>query len=232
MDETSTNENSQSAEAKTETQTETKAKKPTGLIITTVVASVIALASVATTAVLLIKEDRKSAEISELSAQIESLQNNTNTDNNTEQSTNQAVLSNSYELFLNNYNKNNTFRGATGEYYIYENGTNIEQHVTARIDEKNHLVIEGPYSDGAATIIAEADDIVDAFFVEIGNGGVPYFYLTETNGNLSRICIATYCSNSREIEKIDDFSNIVYVTEGGDFKAQLVDINGNVFEHY
>ena len=85
---------------------------------------------------------------------------------------------------------------------------------------------EGGY-DGS--MIYNGDGYVDAFYVQLGNGVVPYFYFIKNDGSIERMDIS---EGKRTIEKVEGYSNIVFVGESGTLMARLVDIDGNSFLSY
>lgn len=71
--------------------------------------------------------------------------------------------------------------------------------------------------------------MISAYFVEVGNGGVPYIYPIKKDGSVARIDISE--NGARTIEHLDGYEKIVSIFGGGDLFAHLIDINGNVYRN-
>ncbi len=144
-----------------------------------------------------------------------------------ESSTNaETAVTNSYELFANNLSSQ--YDGVVFGYYNHWNGTeNILNTVLAKI-KSSHLTISE--AENGSSIIAEAENVISAFFVNIGNGSVPYVYFTRKDGSIARINISE--NGSRTIEELSKYKNIVSVFTGGDLYAYLIDINGNIYKTF
>lgn len=220
--------------ASTPTQHSPKSKtnnKP--LIIGIVICAVLALAGIASSIYNMVISNNKSTEISNLKAEIAekdqtiaNLTAQTPSEDDTTP-TPDTPTTNSYEIFADNLAKN--YSGSIFGYYYHYTGTeNVERTVLAKIDQNHHLVIND--LDDNNQLIAEADNIISAYFVRIGNGGTPYFYMLNKDGTVSRICLAE--NADRTIENLNDYKNIVSVIEGSDLFAYLIDINGNVYQSY
>lgn len=206
-----------------------------GLIIALIICVVLALGGIGFGIYGVISNGNKTTEISDLKAQITekdqtiaSLKgsNSPADDDDTTPPTTEPT-ENSYRIYADNLAKAPA-RGVFGQYYHYTGSDNIEQTMLAQIDENSHLKITDLNNNDQ--LIAEVDDIIDVYFVQIGNGGTPYFYLISKDGKVSRICIAE--GVERTIEPIDDYSEIISVTSGSDLFAWLTDINGNTYRTY
>lgn len=138
---------------------------------------------------------------------------------------------NPYSIFSSNL-ANNPSWNVQGYYYHWTGTTNSEKSVVASIDKQNHLKIEDVSSgyDANAQVVAEADGAISVYFLRLGNGSVPYFYIINKDGSVSRIEISE--NGSRAIEKVSGYSNIVSIVQGGDMKAWLIDIKGNIYKTY
>lgn len=132
-----------------------------------------------------------------------------------------------YEAFAENL-ANNYTGSVSGQYGHWTGSDNVKQTMFAHVDEHNHLKIMDASNNGQ--IIAEADDVLCVYFVEIGNGGEPYFYIIGKDGGVRRINISEY--TDRVIEDVEGYSKIVSVIQGGDLYAWLIDINGNLYRTY
>ncbi len=130
-----------------------------------------------------------------------------------------------YAVFASNLAKN--YHGTVlGQYYHWTGSDNVEYTMSADVDENNHLQIIDLNNN--QQIIAEADNIISVYFVKLGNGGVPYFYMISKNGQVSRLDISD--TSSHTIENLNDYTNIVAVMQGGDLRAWLIDIDGNIYK--
>ena len=134
--------------------------------------------------------------------------------------------SDSWRVFSDNLAKD--YSGSVfGNYY--SSSSNETQSMMANVDKNHHLQIIDTANDGQ--VVAELDDVISVYFIRIGNGGVPYFYIINKDGDVFRINISEN-TDSRVIEKVDEYRNIVSVIEGGDLYAWLIDINGNLYKTY
>lgn len=202
------------------------------LIVTLIVCIVLALAGVALGIFGLISSSHKSSEIDGLKSLItqkdETIANlkqpeapTTPTETPTETPT--APQTNSYTLFADNLSKNST--NIFGYYYHYTGTENIQRTMLAAL-ENGHLKVTD--LDDNDKLIAEANNILSVYFIRVGNGGTPYFYLIRKDGKVSRLCIAE--NVERAFENLSDYDNIVSIFEGSDLFAYLVDINGNLYK--
>lgn len=131
---------------------------------------------------------------------------------------------NSYSIFADNLAKN--FSGTVFGYYYHYTGTeNVKRSVGADVKD-GHLTITDLENNNQ--IMAEADDIISVYFITVGNGGVPYFYMINKDGKVSRIGLLE--GADRTIEPLNDYKDIVSVVQGGDLFAWLIDINGNIYK--
>lgn len=151
-------------------------------------------------------------------------------DSDTQSATSQELIHNSFEIFSSNLIQNYHGYGTHGRYWYYTGTENKLGYAYAHLDEDNHLTIilnrNDLYTEDIT--IAEAEDIVGTYYVEIGNGGMPYFYMIDKNGNVSRTVIAE--DSSGEIERIEGYDNIVTVIGSNDLCAWLIDIDGNAYK--
>lgn len=205
-----------------------------GLKIATAIASVVAVCGIGFGVYGMIQSSQKDSQISDLKVQIkeddgtittiETPEIETNTSDGTTVTITDTVVD-GYKNFADNLAKN---YAATvfGYYYHWTGSDNVKRTVAARV-ENSHLTITD--IDGGSVVIAEADGIISAYFVEIGNGGVPYIYLVKKDGSVARIDISE--NGSRTIENLDGYEKIVSIFGGGDLYAHLIDINGNVYKN-
>ncbi len=205
-----------------------------GLKIATAIASVVAVCGIGFGVYGMIQSSQKDSQISDLKVQIkeddgtittiETPEIETNTSGGTTVTITDTVVD-GYKDFADNLAKN---YAATvfGYYYHWTGSDNVKRTVAARV-ENSHLTITD--IDGGSVVIAEADGIISAYFVEIGNGGVPYIYLVKKDGSVARIDISE--NGSRTIENLDGYEKIVSIFGGGDLYAHLIDINGNVYKN-
>lgn len=211
-------------------------KSNKGLIVALVICIILAFAGLAFGIFSLISSNHKSSEIDGLKSlvaqkdeTIASLKNPetpTTTPNDDDDNNNPAPQTNSYTLFSDNLSKNpaNIF----GYYYHYTGTENIQRTMLAALDNNHHLKITD--LDNNDKLIAEADNILSIYFIRVGNGGTPYFYLIYQDGKVSRLCIAE--NADRTVEAIDGYTDIVSIFEGSDLFAYLIDINGNLYKTY
>lgn len=204
------------------------------LIIALIVCIVLALAGVVFGIFGLISSGHKSSEIDGLKSLItqkdETIANlkqpeTPTTPVETPTETPIAPKTNSYTIFADNLSKNSA--NIFGYYYHYNGTENVQRTMLAAL-ENGHLKITD--LDDNNKLIAEADNILSAYFIHVGNGNTPYFYLIHKDGKVSRLCIAE--NVDRALESLNDYTNIVSVFEGSDLFAYLIDINGNLYKTY
>lgn len=205
-----------------------------GLRIATVIACVAAVCGIGFGIYGMIQSSQKDSQISDLKVQIkeddgaittiETPEIETNANDRTTVTTMDTVVD-GYKNFADNLAKN---YAATifGFYYHWTGSDNEKRIVVARV-ENSHLAIYD--TDNGSAVIAEADGIISAYYVEIGNGGVPYMYLIKKDGSVARIDISE--NGTRTIEDLDGYEKIVSIFGGGDLQAHLIDINGNVYKN-
>ena len=97
-------------------------------------------------------------------------------------------------------------------------------------DEKGHLVIRDSIPGENEKVILELDNVLIVYYVEIGNGGMPYYYIVGTDGSVSRILLLE--DHGRQLEKLEGYNRIVTVSVTDGLKALMVDIDGNTYESY
>lgn len=205
-----------------------KQKSGNGLKIATVVAYIMAVCGIGFGAYGMMQSSQKDSQISDLKVQIKDSNDKIAT---LEANLDEGVNGGGYQVFSNNLAKNYT--ATIFGYYYHDTGSDsVKRTVTAQVDN-SHLTITDV--DNGSAIIAEADDIISAYFIGLGNGGVPYFYLIKKDGGIARINISE--NGPRVIENIDGYEKIVSIFGCGDAglcganHASLVDINGNVYEN-
>lgn len=204
-----------------------------------IICAILAVAGIAFGIYGVVASNHKSSEIDGLKSliaqkdqTIESLKNpgsttppaNDPTDNPTDAPA--EPTSNSYSLFASNRAK--TPVSVFGHYYHYVGPTSgsVERTVLAKTDQNHHLTVTD--LDDNDKVLAEADDVISVYYVHIGNGGVPYFYLLHKDGKVSRISLLEDADHA--VESLSDHKDIVSVIEGSDLFVYLVDINGNVYK--
>ncbi|MDO5475113.1 MAG: hypothetical protein Q4F61_01870 [Candidatus Saccharibacteria bacterium] len=209
-------------------------KSGNGLKIATAIASIVAVCGIGFGIYGMVQSSQKDSQISDLKVQIkdsngtvttiETPEIETTTNDGTTVTITDTVVD-GYKNFADNLAKN---YAATvfGYYYHWAGSDNVKRTVAAHV-ENSHLTITD-IDDGSA-IIAEADGIISAYFIEIGNGGVPYIYLVKKDGSVARINISE--NGARTIEDLDGYEKIVSIFSGGDLYAHLIDINGNVYKN-
>ena len=197
-----------------------KQKGGNGLKIATAIACVVAVCGIGFGVYGMIQSFQKDNQISNLNTQIKDLKESIAIE-----PSESTISADIYENFVNNLSKNNSVT-VFGYYYHWTGSDNIKRTVASRI-ENSHLTITD--TDNGDTVIAEADGIISAYYVEIGNGGVPYMYLIKKDGSVARIDISE--NGTRTIEDLDGYEKIVSIFGGGDLSAHLIDINGNVYKN-
>ena len=212
-----------------------KQKGGNGLKITTAIACVVAICGIGFGVYGMMQSSEKDSQISDLKVQIKEADGTVTTIETPEIETNANdgttititdTVVDGYKNFADNLAKN--YVATVFGYYSHWTGSdNVKRTVAARV-ENSHLTITD--IDGGSVVIAEADGIISAYFVEIGNGGVPYIYLIKKDGSVARIDISE--NGSRTIENLDGYEKIVSIFGGGDLTAHLIDINGNVYKNY
>ena len=203
-----------------------------GLKIVTAIACIVAVCGVGVGVFGMIQSSQKDEQISDLKVQIEDSNGKVTTletgkietsdgDGTTVTIADTAV--DSYQVFSDNMAKNNE-TSIFGYYYHYTGSDNVKKTVMARIDNARLTV-----TDDDLSVIAEADGIISAYFVEIGNGGVPYFYFIKKDGNVARMDVSE--NGKRTIEDLNGYQRIVSIFQGGDLRVHLVDIDGNIYKN-
>ena len=118
-------------------------------------------------------------------------------------------------------------------YYWHYNGTENEHFVAyAAKDSNGHLTITdaGNNMNSDNSVILELDDVLSVYYIKVGNGGVPYFYIVDINGDVNRIDISE--NSGRQLEKVGDYTKIVTILEAASLEAILVDIDGNLYKSF
>ena len=205
-----------------------KQKNSNGLIIATVIACVVAVCGIGFGIYGVMQVLNRDSQISELKTQIKNSEDKITTLEASQSeiiSGDNTTIADSYRIFSDNL-ANNYTATVFGYYYHYTGSDNVKRTVAARI-ENSHLTITD--IDNEPTVIAEADGMISAYFVEVGNGGAPYFYLIKKDGSVARIDISE--NGARTIENLDGYEKIVSIFGGGDLFAHLIDINGNVYKN-
>lgn len=116
-----------------------------------------------------------------------------------------------------------------GWYWHYTGTENVHYLMSAIKDETGHLTItdNGDNNNSNPPVIIEVDNVLLVYYLRLGNGGVPYFYIIKTDGGVSRIDISE--NSNRQLEQVGDYNDIISVVESN-LGALLVDTNGNVYE--
>lgn len=206
---------------------ENKQKNGNGLKIITAIACILAVCGIGFGVYGMIQSSQKDSQISDLKTQIKDIEKSTIDIEPSEitEPSESTITTDIYENFANNLSKNNTTT-VFGYYYHWTGSDNIKRTVASRI-ENSHLTITD--IDNGNAIIAEVDGVISAYYVEIGNGGVPYMYLIKKDGSAARIDISE--NGARTIEDLDGYGKIVSIFGGGDLYAHLIDINGNIYKN-
>lgn len=203
-----------------------KQKSGNGLKIATAIACVVAVCGIGFGIYGMVQSAQKDNQISNLNSQIKDLEESMAIEpSENVESSESTIIAGNYENFANNLSKNNSVT-VFGYYYHWTGSDNVKRTVASRI-ENSHLTVTD--IDNGDTVIAETDGIIGAYYVEIGNGGVPYMYLIKKDGSAARIDISE--NGTRTIEDLDGYEKIVSIFGGGDLYAHLVDINGNVYKN-
>lgn len=141
-----------------------------------------------------------------------------------------------WSSFSNNFSNSldGKITNSLGGYWHYTGSDNVRNSVVAQVDQNGHLTITdyGNEDDSEApgSIMVELDNVLTTYFVEVGNGGEPYFYIIMAeDGSVRRIDVSEY--SNREIEKVGDYSGIVSVIKSG-LEAVLVNIDGNTYRTF
>lgn len=216
--------------------TATTTKKPElankGLIIGLTICAITAIGGIAFGICEAINANNKSSEISDLQTQIIAKDETIaalSSETTTVPSDNPPTVTepaSSYSAFADNLAKNVRGKFFSGYYYHYNGSENVQRFATAEVDDNNHLKVVD--YDGK-TVIAEADDIISVYFVRLGNGGVPYFYIINKNGKIARINISEY-DRTNTVESSNEYSNIVSIFNTGDLYVWVIDIDGNLYK--
>ncbi len=223
----------------------TPKKSGNKLLPVVIILALLTLAGIGTSVFAFIQSSQKDAEISDLKDQTSEVSDLKNqiaekdkliaslkaekpeVPKDDESTTPTTPQTNSYSLFADNLAKNYSV-SVFGHYYHYTGSDNVERTVQARVDKSGHLAITE--TDDNDKIIAEADGVINVYYIHIGNGGVPYFYILYKDGKISRISLAE--NGNRTIEPLNDYKDIISVVEGTDLFAYLIDINGNVYQTF
>lgn len=177
-----------------------------GLKVTTAIMSAIAACGICFGAYGILQNFTKKQQIADLEAEV---------------AENQRDPAAAYQVFANNLaTKTSTVFG-----YYYTNEDNARRTVAAQIKDA-HLTLTEVDED---KIFAEIDGIIAAYFIRVGDGGVPFFYLVKKDGSAARLDISE--NSPRAIENLCGYDRIVSIFEGADLTAHLVDITGNVYQN-
>lgn len=112
-----------------------------------------------------------------------------------------------------------------GVFGYYPTGDTLTNKALFATIKNGHLKIESVEDEKT---ILEEDGYIGVYFVEIGDGSDPYFYLITKDGSVSKIDISG--DSKYKIEPLEKYSKIVSVFGGGDLNAWLVDIHGNIYK--
>ena len=197
-------------------------KKNTGLAVGMVACVILATSGIAFGVYGMMQSSQKDNQISDLKVQIV---NRDNDDKDKTSTTTAEPSVSTYDVFSSNLANN--YKGAVPGYYYHWTGSeNVKRTIHADVDDDNHLKITD--IDNDKKVIAEADNIISVYFIEVGNGGTPYFYMINKGGKVSRINVSE--DGSRTIENLDDYNGVVSIIQGGDLYAWIIDINGNLYK--
>lgn len=200
-----------------------KQKRDNGLKIATAIACVVAICGIGFGVYGLIENNNKTQEISNLKTQIEN-SNNAITTLKTEktETADSSDTIDAYKTFVEGMSKNFVNKTIAAVNGVRAFATITEDN-KLEIHELN--LVDNP-------IIQQDSDVISVYHIRIGNGIANYFYYIKNTGEVYRVQIDE--GTSHEIEKINDYHNIVSVieVEHGGYYANLIDIDGNVFEHY
>lgn len=210
-------------------------KKPKPLLIGFIICAVLAVAGTAFGIYGLISSNHYSAMVDDLKSIIEekdktiaSLKNPEkpeSPESPSEDDHEEQPAADPYATFAANLTKNPV--PVFGYYYHYTGSENVQRTVLANINN-GHLEVTD--LDDNNKLLAEAVNILAAYFIRVGNGGTPYFYLIHQDGKVSRIDLSE--SSDHAVTPLSDHANIVSVIEGSDLYAYLVDIDGNVYKTF
>lgn len=207
------------------------------LVISLIICAILALAGIGFGIYGVIASNHYSSEVNDLKsmiaekdktiANLKNPENPENPETPDEPKNPEEPQANSYTTFADNLAKNH-IPSVFGYYYHYTGSDNVRNAVWVNIDQNCHLTITD--LDNNNQTIAEADNIISAYFVQVGNGSVPYFYMIHKDGTVSRINISEDANHA--LEKLDGYTNIVAVSGSSDLLAYLIDINGNIYKTY
>lgn len=202
---------------------DSKQKSGNSLKITTAIACVVAVCGIGFGVYCLIENNSKTQEISNLKTQIED-SNNTIAALKTEKTETAGISDtiDAYKTFVEGMSKNFVNKTITAVNDVKAFATITEDN---KLEIHSFNLVDNP-------IIQQDSDVISVYHIRIGNGIANYFYYIKNTGEVYRVQIDEGVSH--EIEKIDDYHNIVSIieVEHGGYYANLIDINGNVFEHY
>jgi hypothetical protein len=111
------------------------------------------------------------------------------------------------------------------------NTKNVPMYASFNLSSKNLTAFS---HNGELSIVGQngneelkMDDVIAVYAVEVGNGGVPYFYAIRGDGSVYR---ASLLEEELSFVRVGDYTKVVFVTMSGDLYALLVDIDGNVYK--
>ena len=166
-----------------------KQKSGNGLKIATAIACIVAICGIGFGVYGMIQSAQKDNQISDLKNQ-----NNDSGEG--------LIIDDRPVIEYDDYEKfaNNLVRNYETHIFNYEGTNSVSISV-----ENSHLTISDFNADekGGESVFAEADNIIGAYLVEIGNGSVPYIYLIKKDGTVARIDISE--GGARMIEDLDGF---------------------------
>ena len=202
---------------------ENKQKSGNGLKIATAIACIVAVCGIGFAVYCLIENNNKTQEISNLKTQIEDSNNMIATlkTKKTETADSNDTID-IYKTFVEGMSKNFVNKTVTAVNDVKAFATITEDN---KLEIHEFNLVDNP-------IIQQDSDVISVYHIKIGNGIANYFYYIKNTGEVYRVQIDEGVSH--EIEKINDYHNIVSIieVEHGGYYANLIDINGNVFEHY
>ncbi|MDO4747108.1 MAG: hypothetical protein Q4A70_02080 [Candidatus Saccharibacteria bacterium] len=178
------------------------------------------------------QKEQLNSQISALKSQVNELQEKISTGpgDGTEKIDTDTDTSNSWDIFSRKLATQSVYIMG---YYSHYNGTSNERYMAyAMKDANGHLVITdaGNNMSDNNPVILELDDVLSVYYIKVGNGSVPYFYIVGLNGGVSRIDISE--NSNRQLEKVGEYTRIATVLEAASSEAILVDIDGNIYKSY
>ena len=182
-----------------------------GLKIVSVVALAIAICGIGFGIFGMIQSAEKDSQISDLKAK------NSNASETVESSADER-----YKKYTDTLAKGQNI-SIFGEYFHWA-GSSSKRETVLAVVKNSHLTITDLRNN---SVITEAEDASNVFYLTEGNGGIPYIYLTKKDGSLWRVDLSEH--GGRKLEKIEGYKNITLVYAGSDLFVHYIDIDGNEF---